>query len=60
MELKETIRNRRTIRRFQPDSVPEETIKELIADALWAPSWKNAQPWDMVVATGEILERFKK
>lgn len=60
MELKETVRNRRTIRRFLPDPVPEETIKELIADSLWAPSWKNAQPWEMVVATGEILERFKK
>lgn len=60
MELKETIRNRRTIRRFLPDPVPEETIKELIADALWAPSWKNAQPWELVVATGQTLARFKK
>jgi nitroreductase len=60
MELKEAIQNRRTIRHFLPDSVPEETIKALITDALWAPSWKNAQPWEMVVATGEILERFKK
>jgi nitroreductase len=59
MELKETIRNRRTIRHFLPDPVPEETIKELIKDACWAPSWKNAQPWEMVVATGEILERFR-
>jgi nitroreductase len=60
MELKETIRNRRTIRCFLPDPVPGETIKDLISDALWAPSWKNAQPWEIVVATGEILERFKK
>jgi nitroreductase len=60
MELKETIRNRRTIRCFLPDPVPEETIKNLISDALWAPSWKNAQPWEILVATGGILERFKK
>lgn len=60
MELKEAIQNRRTIRQFLPDAVPEETIKTLISDALWAPSWKNAQPWEMVVATGEILEQFKK
>jgi nitroreductase len=60
MELAEAIRNRRTIRCFLPDPVPEETIRELIADAVWAPSWKNAQPWEMVVATGEILEQFKK
>lgn len=60
MELKEAIQNRRTIRYFLPDPVPQESIKALISDALWAPSWKNAQPWEMVVATGEILERFKK
>jgi len=60
MELKETIRNRRTIRCFLPDPVSRETIKDLISDALWAPSWKNTQPWEILVATGEILERFKK
>jgi nitroreductase len=60
MELKETIRNRRTIRCFLSDPVPGETIKDLISNALWAPSWKNAQPWEILVATGEILERFKK
>jgi nitroreductase len=60
MELKEIIRNRRTMRCFLQDPVPRETIKDLISDTLWAPSWKNAQPWEILVATGEILERFKK
>jgi nitroreductase len=60
MAIKEAIQNRRTIRCFLPDPVPEETIKAVICDALWAPSWKNAQPWEIVVATGEILEQFKK
>lgn len=60
MELKETIRNRRTIRCFLQDPVPGETIRGLISDALWVPSWKNSQPWEILVATGEILERFKK
>jgi nitroreductase len=45
---------------FLPDPVPQKTIKDLISEALWAPSWKNAQPWEILVATGEILERFKK
>ena len=60
MELKETVRNRRTIRCFFQDPVPGETIRDLISDALWVPSWKNSQPWEILVATGEILERFKK
>lgn len=60
MELQEAIHHRRTIRAFLPDPVPEDAVKELISDALWSPSWKNAQPWELIVATGETLKRFKK
>ncbi len=35
-------------------------IDNLIADALWAPSWGNTQPWEIVAVTGEPLEKFKK
>ena len=60
MELKEAIRSRRSIRQFLPKPVPEEMIRELIADSLWAPSWGNTQPWEIVVVTGEKLAEFKK
>jgi nitroreductase len=38
MDINETVKNRRSIRRFLPEKVPEETIRELISDALWAAS----------------------
>lgn len=60
MELQEAIQNRRSIRRFLPKPVSEEIIRELVAKALWAPSWGNAQSWGIVVATGDRLEEFKK
>jgi nitroreductase len=60
MDINETVKNRRSIRRFLPERVPEETIRELISDALWAPSWGNTQQYEFVVATGDALERFKK
>lgn len=60
MELKESIQNRRTTRCFLPTPLSEATIREIISDAIWAPSWKNAQPWELVIATGGALERFKK
>jgi len=60
MELKEAIRNRRSIRQFLPKPVPEEMIRELIADSLWAPSWGNTQPWEIVVVTGDKLSEFRK
>ena len=60
MNLNEAVKNRRSIRRFLPAKVSEELIRELLRDALWAPSWGNTQQYEFVVATGETLERFKK
>ena len=60
MELQEAVRNRRSIRQFLDKPVPEEMIREIIADSLWAPSWGNTQPWEIVVVTGEKLNEFKK
>ena len=60
MELQEAIQNRRSVRHFLAEPVPEETIHEIVSRALWAPSWGNTQPWEIVIATGDPLERFKK
>jgi len=60
MDINEAVKNRRSIRSFLPEMVSEETIRELISDALWVPSWGNTQQYEFVVATGGALERFKK
>lgn len=60
MELHKAIENRRSIRKFKPQSVPRETIETIIKKALWAPSWGNSQPWEIVAADGAVLEEFKK
>ncbi|MGB5750455.1 MAG: nitroreductase [Desulfobacterales bacterium] len=60
MELQEAILKRRSIRHFRSKSVSEDIIQGLIADSLWAPSWGNTQPWEVVLATGPKLEEFKK
>ena len=60
MELQEAVLGRRSIRQFLPKPVPDELIKDLIAKSLWSPSWGNTQPWEIVVATGESLAKFKK
>ena len=60
MELQDAIRGRRSIRHFLPKPVSNKIIEDLIADALWAPSWGNTQPWEIVAVTGEPLEKFKK
>ena len=59
METRACVQKRRTIRKFLPTPVPEETIEEIISEALWAPSWGNTQPWDFMVVTGTVMEKFK-
>lgn len=49
MELIEAIKSRRSIRKFKEESLPSETIKELIETAVWCPSATNLQPWGFVV-----------
>jgi nitroreductase len=60
MNTRETIRNRRSIRKFLNKTVSEETLRELISESRWAPSWGNTQPWEFMIITGPSLERFKE
>ncbi|HEY5506855.1 MAG TPA: nitroreductase [Coriobacteriia bacterium] len=59
MELSEAIRERRSVRAFLPDDVPAEVVEAILEEARWAPSWANAQDWDVFALTGPRLERFK-
>jgi nitroreductase len=45
LTTKEAIEKRRSIRKFKPDSIPDEYIRELLSAARLAPSGCNAQPW---------------
>ena len=56
MELTQAIRERRTIRKFKPDNVPQELLEKLLKEAMWAPSAMNTQPWKFIVVTGAAKE----
>ena len=43
MNTTECIHSRRSIRHFADKPVPREVLEEVIADAAYAPSWKNTQ-----------------
>lgn len=49
MELVEAVRTRRSVRKYKSERLPEQTVRELIALATWAPSAMNQQPWAFVV-----------
>ena len=43
METIQAIRSRRSVRKYQQRLVPHEVIEQIVADAAYAPSWKNTQ-----------------
>lgn len=45
----QTVRGRRSIRRYSPAPVPRATLEALLAAASWAPSAHNRQPWRFCV-----------
>ncbi len=60
MNVSEALEARRSIRYFEDREVPEETLRAIVKDAQWAPSWANAQPWKVYIATGDLAKRIRE
>ena len=60
MDAIECIRTRMSIRKFRPDAVPAETLLKVIDEARWSPSYKNSQPWEVVIVSGAKKEELTK
>jgi nitroreductase len=58
--LEELLRERYSCRAFRPDPVPRPTIERILTTAQRTASWCNSQPWQVVIASGEAKERFRK
>ncbi|MBU2699984.1 nitroreductase [Sporomusaceae bacterium BoRhaA] len=58
METLEAIRQRRSIREFQNEPVPQKAIEEILELAMKAPSGKNRQPWRFVVLQDQKKAEF--
>jgi nitroreductase len=48
------------VRAFLPKPLPRETIEHILEVAQRTASWCNSQPWQVVIASGEAKERFRK
>lgn len=55
-EVLKAIRTRRTIRRFKPDSIKDETLRTILDAGRWAPSFSNLQPWRFIVTKDPELK----
>ena len=61
MDVEDAIRQRKSIRAFKPDPVPKEQLRNILEQALRAPSWANTQPWEFVVVKeAELKDKIVK
>ena len=56
--LPELLRVRRSVRDFRPDAIPAALLDAVLADANWAPSWSNTQPYRVAIASSELRDRL--
>lgn len=60
MNVVEALAARMSIRAFKPDKVSKDTIDKILEAATRSPSWANTQPWEIYVASGDVLERLRR
>ena len=53
MDAIECIKSRKSIRSFKPEAVPKALLSSLIDSAKCSPSYKNSQPWEVIVLSGD-------
>jgi nitroreductase len=58
MELMEAITERRSVRSYTSDLIPEAKLQKVLEGIRWAPSWANTQCWEIIVV--RELETKKK
>jgi nitroreductase len=49
------IKDRKSIRGYKSNPVPQNILKEILDTAVRAPSADNSQPWEITVITGQVL-----
>jgi nitroreductase len=59
MDVIDAIYTRHSIRDFNSTPVAKETIMKILQAGLNSPSGGNAQPWEVFIASGAILEKIR-
>lgn len=60
MDVVDAIRERKSVRAFKPDPVSLDMLRQIVEQALRAPSWANTQPWEFAIVTGKPLEEIQR
>ena len=58
MDTIECIKTRMSIRKFKSEPAPADILTKVIDTAKWSPSYKNSQPWEVVIISGKKKEEL--
>lgn len=56
MSILDIMRERRSVRKYKPDAIPEDVLFRVLEAARLAPSGKNLQPWKFIVVKDPVLK----
>ncbi|WP_170409600.1 nitroreductase [Ruegeria atlantica] len=59
-DLDRLLAKRHSCRAFRSDPVPKDQIEQILSCALRAPSWCNAQPWNVLITSRTQTDKFRK
>ena len=57
MESMQAIKERRSVRAYKPDPIPEEKLRTVLEAIQWAPSWANTQCWEIIVVRDATIKK---
>jgi len=57
MDVMQAIKERRSVRKYKPDSLSDEIINDVLEAARWAPSWNNTQCWRFIVVRDPDIQQ---
>ncbi|MCE5194516.1 MAG: nitroreductase [Nitrospiraceae bacterium] len=60
MDTIECVKTRLSVRRFKPEPVSKNMLFEIIDAARHSPSYKNSQPWEIIIVSGKKKEELSK
>jgi len=57
MSILKVIKERRSVRRYKADPIPEDVLHRVLEAARFSPSGKNLQPWKFILVQDESLKQ---
>lgn len=57
MSILKVIKERRSVRRYKADPIPDDILQRVLDAARFSPSGKNLQPWKFILVQDESLKQ---